>query len=120
MKPFLTKLMSYIKPVPLGIHSTCEPVNSENILQSDDLLKIIEEEVNKAILEKKDQTYTQVYMTEPVLTNLNPNLGDFKILSISVFSKSKGSIVKLKHIKSGKIIKLSMNVFRIFFELKKI
>lgn len=117
-KLFFNKLLSYIKPVQLGMHASCDPVTSNNALESDTLLQIVEQEVLKALESKTKNKSTNIKLDDKIKASLKNNSGDFIILSISIGNKSNSTMVKLQQMKTGKILKVSMNTFRMFFNLK--
>lgn len=116
-----TKLMvviSYIKPIDLGIHDTLSNSVKDDPISTDQLMQVIDKEVNRAIAERTSHKFTTINMDKTTLVGLNSNIGDFTISAILVSDKANNSIVKLKHIKTNKVIRISMNTFRLFFRSK--
>lgn len=113
-------ILSYFKPVDLGLHTTDQNALKDEPVKADAITKIIEYEVNKAIANKIKHKFTTINIDEDLNTKLNPNLGAFKVMSISIADKPNYSIIKLKHIKTGRIVRISLNTFRLFFDSARI
>lgn len=115
IKMILLRLLSYIKPIDLGLHTSDQNVLEDKAISAEDLLATIE---YVAITEAETNSTAKSFsisLNEEINVELNPKLGKFAVVSMYIVSKSGSSMIKLRNINTGKVIKISLNTFRALF-----
>ncbi len=117
------KLKSYIKPVDLGLHYSADKAEGPSIDEGQEYKTTgtkLNESLTRIALTAPKEASAEISMTEEIRVSLNKSLGDFKILSIIVSKDSNQSIVRLRHVETGRTIRISTATFRLFFSIKKV
>lgn len=118
LKNTAIKVLSYFKPVNLGLHSSLDS-GLDDPIATDQMLDFIRNEVEAVLKEKTSTKFTTIKLDGEILATLNPRLGTFTVESMSVANKANSSIVKLKQVATGKTVRISLQTFRLFFTSKK-
>lgn len=117
------KLKSYIKPIDLGLHYSADKAEGPSIDEGQEYKTTgtkLNESLTRIALTAPKEAPAEISMTEEIRVSLNKSLGDFKILSIIVSKDSNQSIVRLRHVETGRTIRISTATFRLFFSIKKV
>lgn len=117
------KLKSYIKPIDLGLHYSADKAEGPSVDEGQEYKTTgarLDETLTRIALTAPKEAPAEISMTEEIRVSLNKSLGDFKVLSIIVSKDSNQSIVRLRHVETGRTIRISTATFRLFFSIKKV
>lgn len=117
------RLKSYIKPIDLGLHYSADKAEGPSIDEGQEYKTTearLDETLTRIALTAPKEASAEISMTEEIRVSLNKSLGDFKVLSIIVSKDANQSIMRLRHIETGRTIRISTATFRLFFSIKKV
>ena len=119
LKLFFIRLISYVRPIPLGTHISTDTTLGTKTIDIDTVIgNCIQNNtiVNKDSRSSKSES---ISFNEPIQVSLDTS-AQFEMLGIIMSrSGSSKSTVRVRHKKIKQVFRISMNTFKALFVLKK-
>ncbi len=119
LKLFFIRLISYVRPIPLGTHISTDTTLGTKTIDIDTVIgNCIQNNtiVNKDSRSSKSES---ISFNEPIQVSLDTS-AQFEMLGIIMSrSGSSKSTVRVRHKKTKQVFRISMNTFKALFVLKK-